>query len=246
MRFWLLLLLSCPALFAGSFLDAQIACTRVKNAQAEKMALVEKLFSAQKLSLGDAVIFIRAFKREAIVELWARRHSAPATPYSLIRTYDICSSSGTSGPKRKRGDGQVPEGVYAIDRFNPWSSFHLSLGINYPNGSDKILGRGSQLGGDIFIHGSCVTIGCIPIEDESIKELYLICVYARDNGQKTIPVHIFPLRMDGSGMNYLMKVAPSEDIKTFWRSLEPVYAAFESTRRIPHVSVGEDGYYRVR
>ncbi|MBC7451384.1 MAG: hypothetical protein H7259_07840, partial [Cytophagales bacterium] len=65
---------------------------------------------------------------------WAKGKTS--TQFTLTKTYSICSASGTSGPKRKQGDNQVPEGVYYIDRFNPASNFHLSLGLNYPNTSD--------------------------------------------------------------------------------------------------------------
>src|SRR5690606_11025729 len=98
--------------------------------------------------------------------------------FTLVKTYPVCSSSGLPGPKRKKGDRQTPEGFYHIDRFNPQSAFHLSLGINYPNSSDKILGH-SDPGGDIFIHGSCVTIGCVPLTDDLIKEVYVLAVEAK-------------------------------------------------------------------
>ena len=53
-------------------------------------------------------------------------------------SYPICAGSGDLGPKRERGDGQVPEGLYEIDRFNPTSRYHLSLRVNYPNLSDRL------------------------------------------------------------------------------------------------------------
>ena len=77
---------------------------------------------------------------------------------------------GQPWPQATQGDSQVPEGFYHMDRFNPLSNFHLSLGVSYPNQSDRILGASGRLGGDIFIHGDCVTIGCVPITDEGIRE----------------------------------------------------------------------------
>ena len=47
--------------------------------------------------------------------------------------------------------------------------------INYPNRFDKAMARNDgryRLGGDIFIHGKAETIGCIPIGDEAIEQLY--------------------------------------------------------------------------
>jgi murein L,D-transpeptidase YafK len=89
---------------------------------------------------------------------------------------------------------QIPEGFYFINRFNPVSNYYLSLGINYPNLSDKIKSKAKNLGGDIYIHGECVTIGCIPMTNDKIKEIYLYAIQARQNGQNNIPVYIFPFR----------------------------------------------------
>ena len=74
----------------------------------------------------------------------------------------------------------------------------MSLKINYPNASDHILSDRRRPGGDIFIHGSCVTIGCVPLRDDPIEEIYLAAVDARTSGQARIPVHIFPGRMQAA------------------------------------------------
>ncbi len=60
---------------------------------------------------------------------------------SLFKTYKVCALAGTLGPKRMEGDYQVPEGFYYINEFNPQSNYYLSLGINYPNESDKVSKR---------------------------------------------------------------------------------------------------------
>lgn len=83
--------------------------------------------------------------------------------YKKLITYKICAKSGHLGPKRRQGDRQVPEGFYHINHFNPNSNYHLSLMINYPNASDKIKSQAPNPGGNICIHGSCVTIGCLPM-----------------------------------------------------------------------------------
>ena len=72
--------------------------------------------------------------------------------------------------------------------------YHLSLGINYPNASDRILSDSEKPGGSIYIHGHCVSTGCIPISDEPIEELYVIAGAAKSRGQEFIPVHIFPIK----------------------------------------------------
>jgi murein L,D-transpeptidase YafK len=76
-----------------------------------------------------------AYKEEQELELYAK-NKAEVT-FKKIARYSICQKSGQLGPKRKQGEDQVPEGFYHIDRFNPASFYHLSLGINYPNAADQ-------------------------------------------------------------------------------------------------------------
>lgn len=115
--------------FTG-FKSEQLTYERVRIAYAQKESSASKLFTSKGLSLNQSVIYIRVFKQESVLELWAR--SKNDSVYSLIKEYEICSSSGGLGPKRKQGDGQVPEGHYYINRFNPYSNFYLSLGSATP------------------------------------------------------------------------------------------------------------------
>ncbi|HET9532720.1 MAG TPA: L,D-transpeptidase family protein, partial [Blastocatellia bacterium] len=148
--------------------------------------------------------------------------------FQMVKQYAFCASSGGLGPKRRQGDGQIPEGFYHIDRFNPVSNFHLSLGINYPNRSDRILGGAGRMGGDIFIHGGCATIGCVPITDDGIKELYIVAVAARSYGQSAIPVHIFPTKLDSAGMKRLERKFNGEArLLDFWLNLKLGFDFFE-------------------
>ena len=71
--------------------------------------------------------------------MWARNRDGG--PFELLKKYPLAATSGSLGPKRAAGDYQVPEGFYEIDRFNPKSWFHLSLGLNYPNAADRALGE---------------------------------------------------------------------------------------------------------
>lgn len=94
-----------------------------------------------------------------------------------IKTYPFTGFSGDLGPKLREGDGQIPEGIYAIEYLNPNSSYHLSMKVSYPNAFDRDKGSKDgrkSLGNDIFIHGKSVTIGCIPIGDAGIEELFLM------------------------------------------------------------------------
>ena len=230
---------------AQSFKAQQVKYSRVRDAIAEKEALIKEMFKRKRLPYPPAKIFIRVFKRERIVEVWAGRTGEGK--FEMLKAYNFCAISGVLGPKRRMGDGQIPEGFYHIDRFNPLSNFHLSLGVNYPNESDRILGVKGRLGGDIFIHGDCVTIGCVPITDDGIKELYLIAVEARSSGQNRIPVHIFPGRFDRNGMKQLEGYSlNNEALRNFWMNLKEGYDFFEKHRRLPTVTVDRQGRYIVR
>jgi murein L,D-transpeptidase YafK len=146
------------------------------------------------------------------------------------------------GPKRKEGDGQVPEGFYHINVFNPSSNYYLSLGINYPNKADKINSNHKSLGGNIFIHGSCVTIGCLPMTDDLIKEIYLFAIYARNNGQTKIPVYIFPYKMSKANHQEHLKTASPLQM-SFWENLKKGYDVFESKKQELAFTVNSKGEY---
>ena len=142
---------------------------------------------------------------------------------------------------------QIPEGVYGIDRFNTTSNFYLSLGVSYPNAADRILGSKGHLGGDIFVHGDCVTIGCLPLTDDRIKELYVIALDTYLSGRTSIPVHIFPLRMGAAGLAELEELAQGDPARwAFWQNLASVYAAFEAEHELPTITVNpKSGSYDV-
>lgn len=256
----LILCLFSQSLFPG-IPEKKETYPRVQAAKTETDHVLREVFRAKELSYPPKKIFIRAFKKEKTLELWAL---SSVNTYTLVRSYPFCSTSGVLGPKRREGDLQIPEGFYHIDRFNPWSQFYLSLGINYPNRSDRIRGDQKNPGGDIFIHGSCVTIGCIPITDEKIKELYWIALLARRSGQRRIPVHIFPARMDQSNFRLLCDRAadpvfwsgfkertgdthprtPSQ-LVDFWKNLKAAYDRFEETGDLGTIRIDRQGRYRL-
>ena len=228
------------SLSSQSFLKQQKRYSRFRNAHQIHLSNLQSSLQKHSISLNSVQIFLRAFKESGKLELWVK--SKKETTFQLFKTYDFCESSGVLGPKRMRGDEQIPEGVYFIDRFNPASSFHLSLGINYPNKSDRVLGKKGKLGGDIFIHGDCVTIGCIPITDEKIKELYVLAVYAKHNGQQKIPVHIFPNHFS---KGFYSNHKELKSLHNFWKSLEPIYSYFETNKVLPKTIIQKNGNYRI-
>src|SRR5688572_33081839 len=224
-----------------SFKETQLRHSRVKAAYTEKEKTVEQHFVAKKIVQDGARIFLRAFKKEETLEVWVNEKGK--NTFSLLHTYQFCSSSGTLGPKRKEGDLQIPEGVYHINNFNPQSNFYLSLGLNYPNASDKILSDKQHPGSAIYIHGNCVTIGCIPLTDDKIKELYILAVEAKSNGQEKIPVHIFPARLTDEGIFSLREHHAASGHIEFWKNLKNVYDDFEETKKLKSVKVNKEGLY---
>ncbi len=229
----------------ADFKGSQMKNKRVRTAYSQKGELIKKMLDAQGIKPESVQIFIRAFKKERILQVWGKNKSDKT--YKPLVSYPFCWTSGELGPKRRQGDMQIPEGFYVIDRFNPWSNFYLSLGINYPNQSDRLLGNKRDPGGDIFIHGACVTIGCIPITDDKIKELYLLAVEARNNGQQNIPVHIFPARLTAQEMKNLAWLhGKNKGLVTFWTNIKEGFDYFETHKRIPQVSILPGGEYQFR
>ncbi|MEO0390995.1 MAG: L,D-transpeptidase family protein [Pseudomonadota bacterium] len=104
----------------------------------------------------------------------------------VLESYDIALGFAPVGDKFIEGDGRTPEGKYLIDRRNPNSRFHLSLGIDYPRPKDieEARAMGKSPGGDIFIHGQANpfrrqdkakgdwTWGCIAVTNREMEDVY--------------------------------------------------------------------------
>lgn len=229
-------------LYSQTFTDAQNRFPRVRQAREKCGPYLDSLFSSKGIHYPPHNILIVAYKNEQILELWA--HDETTEVFSLIKQYPFTAFSGTLGPKRKRGDLQIPEGLYHISHFNPYSNFHLSMLVSYPNHLDEILSPYEDLGGEIRIHGSYVTIGCIPIGDESIEELYLTCVDVKSSGQNRIPVYIFPGHMDYAGMLTLQDfLQDNQDLQTFWYNLKQGYDIFATTHTVLDYTLNDFGEY---
>jgi len=118
----------------------------------------------------------------AIVVHKAARRMYLVAGNEVIRAYDIDLGFAPDGDKQVEGDGKTPEGAYRINRKNPNSDYFLSLGISYPNNSDRAeaTALGKSPGGDIFIHGTPTgklrakdwTYGCIAVTDKEVAEIY--------------------------------------------------------------------------
>jgi murein L,D-transpeptidase YafK len=242
----LLLAMSLVFLLAPDrFKQQQLQYERVRTAYAQKYAGLSKLLQARKLDINSLELYMRAFKQEQVLEVWAKKKED--NKFQLLFILPFCAMSGTVGPKRREGDGQIPEGFYYIDRFNPKSNFYLSLGVNYPNEVDKARNSTGKLGGDIFIHGDCQTIGCITLTDDKMKMVYVLAVEAFEQGQSQIPVHFFPVRFNSPAYGQLKETfAQSSKLISFWQNLEQGYAYFEQRQQLPIVTASPTGVYQLQ
>ena len=244
LRLLFLLLLTLTSFVSpkASFKAAQLKYPRVKDAYQNKSKLLAGIYKNKKIDIKNAHIFIRVFKQEDELELWAKAKTAKH--FTKIKTFKICAKSGNLGPKSRAGDGQVPEGLYYIDRFNPASNYHLSLGINYPNKADRVRAGLFPTGGDIFIHGDCVTIGCMPLTNEYIEELYIACVEAKECLQKNIPVEIYPCHLNNDNFSKIKKQhAKNAEYLKVWNSLKKTYDYFESNSTPIKYTIDNKGNY---
>jgi murein L,D-transpeptidase YafK len=230
-----------PTAKAGTFRAEQMAKPRVKVAYEEKWDSITAKLQRMNIAIDQFQVFIRGFKEEAQLECWVKQKKD--TVWKLYTTYPICAPSGEPGPKRCQGDYQVPEGFYHVSVFNPYSNFYLSLGVSYPNASDKVFACKRDPGGAIMIHGNCVTIGCIPITDPMIKELYVLCVEAKNSGQKEIPIHLFPARLTAANIVRIKETEDDPAVRTFWDNLQTGYNWFETKKKLPKVTVDLKGNY---
>ena len=228
-----------------NFVEYQKSFPRTGDAWKRKEDTLMKQFQEKGLTWPIKYLYLRSFKYDSQIEVWVK--NARNDQYKLFKTYKVCALAGTLGPKRMMGDYQVPEGFYYINEFNPKSQYHLSLGLNYPNASDRILSDSLQPGKDIYIHGSCVTTGCIPITDQQIEELYILASYAKSSGQDFIPVHIFPIHFKNQrSSEYLAKyVKDFPEYAPMADELKHVYQYFEKTRQLPVIMVSKKGDYVV-
>jgi murein L,D-transpeptidase YafK len=227
----------------ADFLADQKRYKRVRVAINEKEKLLVDDLTKHNIKINELNILLVAYKAEGEVEVFVK--TKQEQNYHMLTSYYICYSSGKLGPKRKQGDYQVPEGFYFIDRFNPASHFYLSLGLSYPNQSDKMKSEARNLGGDIFIHGSCVSIGCLPMTDNKIKEIYLYAIHAKNNGQQKIPVYIFPFKMtEKNFQEYKVKYNKNSELIDFWTNIKTGYDLFTAEKRELKISYNQHGDYR--
>jgi hypothetical protein len=155
-------------------------------------------FESAGVKYPPAALGLVAFKDSGVLEVYARESGHP---WRFIKSYPVLAASGKLGPKLAEGDLQVPEGMYRLESLNPNSRFHVSLRLNYPNEFDRRMaareGR-TRLGGDIMIHGSSVSIGCLAMGDDAAEDLFVLSALV---GKEHVSVVISPTDFRGGAAN---------------------------------------------
>lgn len=229
-------------LYSQYFTEQQLQAPRVSAAYQTYNQKLRNEFDEKGLTYPPQELYIRAFKGTNEMEIWVKNQSEDT--FQLFKSYDICALSGSLGPKRWEGDRQVPEGFYFISDFNARSDFHLSMLLNYPNYSDLIMGNKHAPGSAIYIHGGCYTIGCLPMTDQGIKEIYTLSLVTKINGQNNIPVHVFPVRFNEASIGFLAKEYGNDiEKQKFWLNLKVGYDYFENNKKILPVMYNQEGKY---
>jgi len=225
----------------ASFIDEQLKFSRVRQAYKEKKPVITEKLQSMDLELNNFQVMIKAYKYEQTVKVYVKKKTEER--WRQYKSYRFNCTSGELGPKRAQGDYQIPEGYYHVMHFNPYSNFLLSLGVSYPNKADKLNSDARDKGGAIYMHGGCATIGCIPIEDGPIKEVYMLAVLGKDNGQSRVPIHIFPFEYSEEKMTSACKNYPEH--KDFWENIYEIEKKFDATKIAPQVGIGNDGLYHI-
>lgn len=220
--------------YSTGVLSAEIPSSeRSKRAIASVETQLKNALSEQGLIYG-APIFVRIFKHPGVLELWVE---SAGGEFEHFKSYDICTYSGNLGPKLEQGDNQSPEGFYFVNpgRLNPWSQFHLSFNLGYPNTYDRYHGR---TGSALMVHGNCVSIGCYAMTDLYINEIYALAAAALGSGQPFFRVHVFPFELTPENLSRYL----SNQWHSFWINLQQGYEYFNRHKRPPNVDVSNGKY----
>ncbi len=183
----------------------------------------------------NSPVYIRIFKEESLLEVWQKQGNI----YTLYKSYKICKWSGKLGPKQVEGDKQSPEGFYSLTSGQMgWYTrkWRHSFNIGFPNRYDLSQKR---TGTNLLIHGGCTSVGCYAMTNESILEIYDFIATKVENGQQSVPLHIFPFRMTAENMQR----HSASPWFSFWQQLKPAYDLFEYYRTPPYIQVCSGNYH---
>lgn len=226
--------------FAALPSEAKIPETnRSQKAETRFAAPLAVELKSKNLALG-APVFLRITKTQSLADKQGTLEAFVENDkgdFVLFKTWDICTYSGELGPKLKQGDGQSPEGFYFVKpgQMNPYSTYHLSFNLGYPNAFDRSHGR---TGNYLMVHGDCVSIGCYAMTDKGIEEIYTLLGAALNGGQPFVRVHVFPFPMTDENL----KAHETNKNIAFWKNLKTGWDWFENKNRPPNVNVAQKRY----
>jgi murein L,D-transpeptidase YafK len=209
------------------------------------------LIRNNSLDYADSDLLFVVYKSELEFQVWAKDKNSDSA-YIFISSYPITDSTvARPGPKSKYGDSLTPEGIYSVN-FYPafrWSDFHLAFRVSYPNEMDHARraywNTGGKPGGDINIHGYCISIGCIPLGNPVIDEVYFLTRTNQINGSD-IRIMIFPFKFDSQSTKnkYYNEFRNNNRMTDFWNSLEDCHTYFKTYNKIPEFKPDQNtGYY---
>ena len=99
-------------------------------------------------------------------------------------------------------------------------------------------------GGKIYLHGDCVSVGCLPLTDAGISELYVYAVEAKNAGQDEIPITILPFRNTHPQKSVFEKEVGTEII-TLWKELTIAEKFFDENRIPPRITTSKKGRHLI-
>jgi len=220
---------------------------------------MESWCEEQNVTYPPKFVLFRVFKYDEEYEVWAGNSNKDTL--KLIQTFQICAMDTYPGPKSQQGDGKTPEGFYTCsnlygssygfmwiklnnDEVDTYGSVgrgsSFKLYVNYPNSIDKARTAkykpGKNTGGDICIHGNCVSAGCISFKNRVFLPVYAFQKKHKANLYGNIQIHIFPYRFDKHDMDSFLndyQALPKEYLKEFWTNLKEGYDKFNAS----HVAI---------
>lgn len=211
------------------------------------------LIKQNGLTYNQVDILLIAYKKDLKLQIWIKGKNSNSK-FLYLSSFKITDSSvAIPGPKSEYGDRLAPEGYYTLEYYPSfrWSDFYLAFRVSYPNEADLIRRRywgiSNKSGGDINIHGSCISIGCIPIGNPDMEELFFLIRANQKNGSN-INVLLLPFDFKKIGLHDLTEDAYNGNRKlyAFWQSLEKIDRYFQDTGLIPRLSVDQTtGYYNL-
>ncbi len=211
------------------------------------------LIKQKGLKYDQLDILLIAYKNDLLLQIWIKGKNSNSKFLPLTSFKITDSSVAIPGPKSEYGDRLAPEGYYTLEYYPSfrWSDFYLAFRVSYPNEADLIRRRywgiSNKSGGDINIHGNCISIGCIPIGNPDMEELFFLIRTNQKNGSN-INVLLLPFDFKKIGLHDLKEDAYNGNRKlyAFWQSLEKIDKYFQNTRMIPNLSIDQTtGYYKL-